>query len=166
MATVFRENIAPTRRSFVDRVPAAEQSEIVVIGAALMDGEALAQVLEQLPPDAFSDRGLRQVRHTMQTLVERGDGVNLTTVYETMNAQGHIGPDGIYQTYADFSALLTDPPFTHVETNIRVVRRAYVKRVKLRHFTRIGQAAGRSGSDEMLRELEIARAELERVWPC
>lgn len=162
MTTAFKDR--PRRPEALERVPVAEEAERVSVVAAMEDPDALALVLN-VPIDAFTGRQ-RTIRTAIGRIAAHGGGVDLVSVGEDLYAHDEIGPDGTFQTLADFSALANDMPMgytAHVETYLDAILSAYVERVQWRATMRINTALSRRDRKAVRREIELALAELDRA---
>ena len=67
--------------------PQAIDAEMAVLGAMLLDAEAVEDALEILKPEHFYKEAHQKIFSTMQALVERGQAVDIVTVSEELKTR-------------------------------------------------------------------------------
>ncbi|MEW5876434.1 MAG: replicative DNA helicase, partial [Candidatus Zixiibacteriota bacterium] len=83
------ETQSQTKRAVDSRVPPqAVDVEMAVLGAMMLDSEAVGNVIEVLSPDDFYRPAHRLVYEAMQTLFERNEPVDLSTVKAELENRG------------------------------------------------------------------------------
>ena len=79
----------------MDRVPPqAVEAERAVLGAILLDGEAIHKVLDYLRPGSFYRDANRKVFEAMLSLYERSEAIDLVTLVDEMKKLGSLEPAG------------------------------------------------------------------------
>ena len=74
-----------------DRVPPQSlEAEQATLGAMLLDRDAIARAVELLRPQDFYREAHERLFHTMMTLFDRGDPVDLVTLGEQLKSQGDL----------------------------------------------------------------------------
>jgi replicative DNA helicase len=122
MATKLAAGIIP-----VDRVPPHNiDAERSVLGAMLLDADAIARVVEVLDEDAFYNGAHRQIYRAILTLFDRNEGVDILTTVEMLRKQGGIESVG----GASYLAELLDavPTSANVEYYARIIREKAILR--------------------------------------
>ncbi len=76
--------------------PQAVDVEQAVLGALLIEREAIPKAIEILPADAFYDSRHQQIYEAVQALFERGNPVDLVTLTEELKRRGTYEPIGGY----------------------------------------------------------------------
>jgi replicative DNA helicase len=89
-------NVVPINEPAGRVPPQAVDVEQAVLGALLIEREAIPKAIEALPPDSFYDRRHAQVYAAVETLFERGDPVDLVTVSEELKRRGEFEQVGGY----------------------------------------------------------------------
>jgi replicative DNA helicase len=74
----------------VDRLPSEPEAERAVLGAILLDPNALLMVLEKVREDEFYVEAHRLIYSTCMTLHEKGQAVDLLTVTNHLREQGQL----------------------------------------------------------------------------
>lgn len=86
--------VAPLFPGDQETVPAAIEAEISVLGACLIDPEAIGRAVEIVDEGMFYREGHRRAFRSMVRLFERGDLVDPTTVAEDLNKAGELDQAG------------------------------------------------------------------------
>jgi len=89
-------NVVPISEPSGRVPPQAIDVEQAVIGALLLEKEAVARVIEALPQDSFYDRRHAQIYSAVRSLFERDDPVDLVTVSEELKRRGEFEHVGSY----------------------------------------------------------------------
>ena len=126
--------------------PQAIDAEMAVLGAMLLDGEAVEDALEILKPEHFYKEAHQKIFAAMQTLVERGQAVDIVTVSEelkTRNLLAQLGGE-VYLTQ------LVDKVATsaHVKHYAEIVYKKYVVRDLIRTATGLVQRCYKEEDDD------------------
>jgi replicative DNA helicase len=141
----------------LERIPPqnidAEQS---VLGAVLIDREAIYRVMKTLRPEDFYREGHRHIYEAMLLLNENGSPVDLITVSEQLRQQGTLEKAGGVAYLASLAEMV--PTSANVEFYTRIVEEKALLRTLINLSTRI---AG-MGYDEG-EEPEKLIAEAERM---
>lgn len=99
--------------------PQSIEAEMSVLGAMLMDKEAICKAVETLPEDAFYKITHRKIYNAMLDLFERNEPVDLVTLTNELKKRGELSNIGgpIYLT----TILNSVPTAANVEYYIRIV---------------------------------------------
>ena len=89
-------NVVPMQEQAGRMPPQAVDVEQSVLGAMLIEREAIPKAIEILPADAFYDGRHQRVYGAMQALFERGNPVDLVTLSEELKRRGDYEPIGGY----------------------------------------------------------------------
>ncbi len=120
----------------VERVPPQSlEAEQSVLGAILLDGEALLKALEVISPEDFYRDAHRKIFQAMVELFERGEAVDLITVTDYLRSKGHLEEVGGV-TYLS-SLVNTVPTSANVRFHAKIVREKALLRGLLRAATEI-----------------------------
>ena len=122
MATKLATGIIP-----VDRVPPHNiEAERSVLGAMILEGDAISRVVELLDEDSFYKEAHRRIYRAILTLFNRNEGVDILTTVEMLRKQGAIESVG----GASYLAELLDavPTAANVGYYARIIREKAVLR--------------------------------------
>lgn len=84
------ENIAPAGV----KPPAAPEIEAAVLGAMMIEKEAVAKAVELLTPDAFYVKAHQRIFDVMTSLFEKGEAIDTVTVYEELSKRDQVEEAG------------------------------------------------------------------------
>ena len=144
----------------------AEQS---VIGAILLENEALTQALEILKPDDFYHEAHRQIYICMSELFEKSEPADLITITEILKKKNKLDEIGGASYLADISDKI--PTAAHIEYYAKIVKEKSIRRNLIRASTKIISAA--SGGQEEIDSIldfsektifEIAENQIKRSF--
>jgi len=141
----------------VERVPPqnldAEQS---VLGSMLIDGDAIARVMDLLGPDDFYREAHRSVFEAVVSLYDRGEPVDLVTVTEELRTRGVL--DDVGGASYIMSLANAVPTSANVEYYARIVEEKAVLRRLVKTATAIVARAyeGKDDLEVLLDEAEQA----------
>jgi replicative DNA helicase len=174
-------SIAPTRVDpYKDRRPPySEDAEQAVIGAMLLDQDAIMRAAEHVDDTMFYREGHRRIFRAMLTLTERGEVVDPLTLSEELSRRAELEASG----GKEYIAYLVDavPTAANVEYHARIVREKALLRRLIEISTGIvGEAfEGHRMAAELLDEAEakifqVAQAKniggftriKELLWPA
>ena len=122
MATKLATGIIP-----VDRVPPHNiEAERSVLGAMILEGDAISRVVELLDEDSFYKEAHRRIYRAILTLFNRNEGGDILTTVEMLRKQGAIESVG----GASYLAELLDavPTAANVGYYARIIREKAVLR--------------------------------------
>ena len=86
-----QEGKQSVERQVLERMPPqALETEASVLGAMLLDPEAVGTAIEYLQPDCFYKGAHAWVYEAILSLFEKGDPPDLTTVAEELSRRGHL----------------------------------------------------------------------------
>ena len=92
-------NVLPMREQAGRMPPQAVEVEQSVLGAMLIEREAIPKVIEILPPDAFYDPKHARIYEAVEALFERSNPVDLITLSEELKRrEDYEGIGGYYLT--------------------------------------------------------------------
>ncbi|NNF59140.1 MAG: replicative DNA helicase [Rhodothermaceae bacterium] len=89
-------NVVPMQEQAGRVPPQASDVEQSVLGAMLIEREAIPKAIEILPADAFYEPRHQRIYGAMQALFERGNPVDLVTLTEELKRRGDYEPIGGY----------------------------------------------------------------------
>ena len=89
-------NVVPLRETAGKLPPQAVDVEQAVLGAMLIEREAIPKAIEILPADAFYDPRHEKIYAAMGVLFERGNPVDLITLSEELKRRGDLDAVGSY----------------------------------------------------------------------
>lgn len=76
------------------RTPWSEEAEISVLGAMLIDGDAVAVALERIDDSAFHREGNRRIFRAMVRLYGRGDVIDAVTLADELQTAAELDAVG------------------------------------------------------------------------
>jgi replicative DNA helicase len=129
----------------------SEESEKSVLGACLIDKEAVIRSSEILRPEMFYDGRHQAIYRTMLDMVNQGQPIDLTTVQAAIDR--HDGGDWKRATYLAELAVFT-PTVAHVEAYAREVREKYTRRQILKASATIAELADAPDVESALSQAE------------
>src|SRR5688500_15865294 len=142
------------------RPPYSEDAEQAVIGAMLIDAEAILRAAEFVDDTMFYREGHRRIFRAMLTITERGEVVDPLTLSEELSRRGELEGSG----GKDYIGFLVDavPTSANVEYHARIVKEKALLRRLIEVSTEIVAEAFRGGNtaDELL---DIAEAKIFQV---
>ncbi|HLA64368.1 MAG TPA: replicative DNA helicase [Rhodothermales bacterium] len=89
-------NVLPMTEQTGRVPPQAVDVEQAVLGALLIEREAIPKAIEILPPDAFYDARHQRIYGAVESLFERGNPVDLITLTEELKRRGEFEQVGSY----------------------------------------------------------------------
>jgi replicative DNA helicase len=89
-------NVVPIHEQGGRVPPQAVDVEQAVLGALLIEREAIPKAIEILPPDAFYEGRHQRIYGAVEALFERGDPVDLVTLTEELKRRGEFEQVGGY----------------------------------------------------------------------
>ena len=95
MAKRTRENFDLEKlKTSSKQPPAVPEVEMAVLGAMLMDEDAIPKAIEILKPDAFFDKRNKVVFEAMSSLYEANEPIDTVSVYEELKKAGKTDDAG------------------------------------------------------------------------
>jgi replicative DNA helicase len=145
----------PARDPYKDRRPPySEDAEQAVIGAMLMDGDAIMRAAEYVDDTMFYREGHRRIFRAMVSITERGAVVDPVTLSDELSRRGELEASG----GKEYIGFLVDavPTAANVEYHARIVREKALLRRLIEVSTHIVTEAfeGRSTAADLLDEAE------------
>ena len=123
MAEIIRQSLSPERQAPEaggGRIPPqAVDVEMSVLGAMLIDREAISKVLEILDDDSFYKEAHRKIFQSMVTLFEKSEPVDLVTLTEELRRRGQLDVIGGPVYLTELTARVTSAG--NVEYHARIV---------------------------------------------
>jgi replicative DNA helicase len=146
---------APTRDAFRDRRPPySEEAEVAVLGAMLMEQDAILRATEHVDDSMFYREAHRRLFRAMVAIAERGDIVDPITLADELARRGELEASG----GKEYIAFLVDavPTAANVEYHAKIVKEKALQRRLIETCTAlIGEAyEGRMNTAELLDEAE------------
>lgn len=135
--------------------PYAPEAEISVLGAMLIDGDAVAKAVEIVDDGMFYREANRRIFRAMARLFERGQVVDPVTLSEELNKTGELEAVGGVAYLAEL--LDAVPTAANVEYHARIVRERALLRRLIDASTQIIRSAyevGEKTVDQILDEAE------------
>ena len=143
------------------RTPWSEEAELSVLGAMLIDGDAVAVALEHVDDAAFHREGNRRIFRAMVRLYGRGDVIDAVTLADELKTAGELEAVGGMA----YLARLVDavPTAAHVGYHCRILRDKSVLRRLISSATEIIQDAYEAPSGEIDETLDRAEQKIFEI---
>ena len=94
MAKIKKTNTTPTQLIPVSqsgiKPPAAPEIEAAILGAMMIEKEAIPKAIELLTPQSFYLKEHRLIFEAMQSLFEAGEPIDTVTVYEELKKRNQV----------------------------------------------------------------------------
>ena len=143
------------------RTPWSEEAEISVLGAMLIDGDAVAVALERIDDSAFHREGNRRIFRAMVRLYGRGDVIDAVTLADELQTAAELDAAGGMA----YLAKLVDavPTAANIAYHCRILRDKTVLRRLISSATEIIQDAYETGSGEVDETLDRAEQRIFEI---
>ncbi|MGI5840419.1 MAG: replicative DNA helicase [bacterium] len=142
----------------LERIPPQNlEAEQSVLGAMLIEAEAIPKVMEILRSDDFYREAHSNILQAMARLFERGEAVDLVTVTEELRQQGQLENAGGAVYLASLANAV--PTAANVEYYARIVEEKSVLRKLINTATAI-VASGFEGKDDVEYLLDLAEQQI------
>lgn len=138
----------PEETSSSKIVPQDVDAEKSVLGALLLDKDAVIKVAAKLAVEDFFEPAHREIYKTIQELYNKGSAVDMVTVASALKSKGTLSEAGGRAYLADITSLL--PTASNVEYYAKIVKEKGVRR---RLIQMGGKLSALGGSKEELSEL-------------
>ena len=134
--------------------PQAVDVEQSVLGAMLLEREAIPRAIEVLPEDSFYDGRHGRVYHAIRALFERGDPVDLVTLTQELRRRGDLDGVGGPHYLTELTARVASA--ANVEYHARIIAERSLLRKFIETATLLVGKAYEPGTDafELLDEAE------------
>ena len=140
--------------------PQAVDVERAVLGAMLIEREAIPRAIELLPPDAFYDNANQRIYGAILALFERGNPVDLITVTEELKRRGEIDDIGGTYYLTDLTAQVASA--ANVEYHARIIAEKSLLRKMIGTMTTLVGEAYDAGADAF-ELMDKAESEIFRI---
>ncbi|MEW9033350.1 MAG: DnaB-like helicase N-terminal domain-containing protein, partial [Planifilum fimeticola] len=143
---------------FADRLPPHNlEAEQAVLGAILMDPQALTLVAERLRPDDFYRQGHQRLFQAMLNVAERGEPVDLVTVTEELQKTKQLEEVGGVSYLTELADSV--PTSAHADHYARIVEEKAILRRLIRTATQIA-TSGYTGGDDVAEIIDDAERKI------
>jgi replicative DNA helicase len=138
-------------------IPTDHEAERAVLGAILLDGDALIKIADRLEPASFDLPRHRVVYEVIRDLGEKNQGITLITLRSALEERGQLEQAG----GAGFLSQLADavPTAAHVEHHAEIVKQKAIARALIRTCERIA-TRGYDAQESVSALLEDAEREV------
>ena len=143
------------------RTPWSEEAELSVLGAMLIDGDAVAVALELIDDAAFHREGNRRIFRAMVRLYGRGDVIDAVTLADELKTAGELETSGGMA----YLARLVDavPTAANVSYHCRILRDKSVLRRLISSATEIIQESYEAPSGTVDETLDRAEQKIFEI---
>ncbi len=142
------------------RPPSAVDVERIVLGAMMLDTEAVPKVIETLQPESFYDKKNQLIYEAMLSLFESNEPIDTVSLYEELNKNGKIdgagGPAYISKLAQDVSSA------ANVEFHSKVILEKWILRKLISSSMDIATDAY-SGTTDVFDLLDEAEAKIFEI---
>jgi len=116
----------PEETSNIKTPPQDVDAEKSVIGALLLDKDAVIKVAAKLSPDDFFESAHREIYKVIQEVFEKGSAVDMITVASALKSKGTLAGVGGRAYLAELASLL--PTASNVEYYAKIVKEKGIRR--------------------------------------
>jgi len=147
-------------RSSTKLPPSAVEVEMSVLGAMLIENEAVPKAVEILKPEAFYDKKNRTIFEAMASLYEADEPIDTVSIYEELKKSGKIDEAG----GAVYIAKLTQDisSAANVDYHARIVLEKWILRQLIHSSMEIANTAY-EGSEDVFDLLDSAEAKIFQI---
>lgn len=147
-------------RSTTKQPPSAVEVETAVLGAMMIDEEAIPKAIEILKPDSFYDKRNRLIFEAASSLYEAGEPIDTVSIYEELKKAGKIEDVG----GAAYIGKLTQDVSSaaNIDYHARVVMEKWILRKLIASSMEIATAAY-EGRDDVFDLLDQAEAKIFQI---
>jgi replicative DNA helicase len=153
---------APDRDAFSERQPPwSEEAEISVLGAMLIDGDAVAQAVEDVDDSAFYREANRRIFRAMSRLYSRGEVIDVVTLSDELKSAGELEAAG----GMSYLAQLVDavPTAANIEYHCKILNDKATLRRLIHSATQIIQDAYAATGGEVDETLDRAEQRIFQI---
>ena len=170
MAKTKKTNNTPTQVIPADvKPPAAPEIEASILGAMMIEKEAVPKAIELLTPQSFYLKEHRLIFETMQSLFEAGEPIDTVTVYEELKKRNQVEEIGGAVYLSKLSQNISSA--ANVEFHAKIIVEKQILRGLISSSHQIAQAAYEGNLDafEILDDAErkifdITESHLQRSF--
>ena len=140
--------------------PSAPEVEMSVLGAMLIEEEAVPKAIEILKPGSFFDKRNRTVFEAMSSLYESNEPIDTVTIYEELKKSGKVEDAG----GASYLSLLTQDVSSaaNIDYHARVVMEKWILRQLISASMSIANSAY-EGNEDVFDLLDAAEAKIFQI---
>jgi replicative DNA helicase len=131
-----------------------------VLGAVLIDEDAIIKVSDYLKPDSFYDRAHRRIFAAMRELYEKREAIDVVTLTNQLKKKQHLSEIGGASKLAKLSNTVSTA--ANVESYARMVREYYIKRQLISLSGEVSELAFDSSKDAQ-EVLDVAESKVFTV---
>lgn len=142
------------------QLPSAIEVEMSVLGAMLIENEAVPKAVEILKPEAFYDKKNRTIFEAMSSLYEADEPIDSVSIYEELKKSGKIDEAG----GAAYLAKLTQDisSAANIDYHARIVLEKWILRQLIHSSMEIANTAY-EGSEDVFDLLDAAEAKIFQI---
>ncbi|MFC2134658.1 replicative DNA helicase [Bacteroidota bacterium] len=140
--------------------PAAPEVEISVLGAMLLELEAIPKALEILKPESFYDKKNRLIFEAMNRLYEASEPIDTVSLFEELKKEGKIDQAGGAAYLSKLSQDISSA--ANIDYHARVVKEKWILRQLITTSMEVANSAY-EGSEDVFDLLDAAEAKIFRI---
>ncbi len=137
--------------------PHDEQAELSILGAILIDKDAIVDVVEFLRPEHFYKEGNARIYESMLSLFEKHEPIDIVTVTAELKQYGHFEKCGGASYLTEL--LNAVPTSAHASNYGQIIQDNHTRRILISAGANITEHAT-SGEGDVKRILDLAEAEI------
>ncbi len=140
--------------------PAATEVEMNVLGAMLIDNDAVPKAVEILKPDSFFDKRNRTVFEAMSSLYEANEPIDTVSIYEELKKAGKSDEAGGAAYLSKLTQDITSA--ANIDYHARVVKEKWILRQLITSSMEIAHSAYQ-GNEDVFDLLDAAEAKIFQI---
>ncbi len=140
--------------------PHSDDAEVAVIGAMMLDRQAITKVVEIIESDSFYNHKHKIIFDTIIRLFDKGVGVDMITVIEELKRTKELDSVGGMIYIADINTLISTA--ANVEFHARLIQEKYLKR-SLINVTGAILTNCYDDATDALEEIDVAEQEIFKI---
>ena len=161
MLKAIGENYNPeSLRSGTRKPPAVPEVEMAVLGAMLLELEAIPKAIEILKPECFYDKRHRLIFEAMNALYEANEPIDTVSLYEELKKEGKVEDVGGAAYLSKLSQDISSA--ANIDYHARVVKEKWILRELISTSMTIANSAY-EGSEDVFDLLDAAEAKIFQI---
>lgn len=140
--------------------PHSIEAEVAVIGAMMLDKQAIAKIIDMLEPDSFYQEKHKIIYQTMQYMFEKRIEIDIVTLGEELYRKGLLETVGGNYYIAEINK--NTPTAANIEQYAKIVQERFLKRNLIASASKIIESCYNESSDA-LEEVDRAETEIFKI---
>jgi replicative DNA helicase len=122
----IKRSISSSELEYGKVPPQVKELEEAVLGALMIDNNALSDVIDVLVPDAFYDEAHKTIFKAICDLFDKGKPIDILTVTEQLKKNGELGLSGGPAYITELSNKVASS--AHIEYHAHIITQKYIQR--------------------------------------